>query len=736
MFLAQLAPYRRLGIALCLLLANGSQSAQAQFKFSPGSDGGFGRSSAEVSLEAQFTPPAAGRPALLFVTAHIADGFHVYAMDQGVLPDGGGPMAASITLASNGAARLAGRWRPIQAPHVHVDNQIWTGLELREHTGLVTWYAPLELTSAADPASLTLQGKVAGQACNPQTCIPFEQSFTARLGTGVALPPGVDVSALTSEAFPSQAASADSQAIVRSAPPTAERGPLAKSFSTETPLTSSSPSSSEAVYDLSRVTFEKGQDKSLIYYLVIAFFGGVILNVMPCVLPVIGLKVMSFVHQAGKSRAHAWALNVWYSAGIVAVFLVLATLAVTLQLGWGGQFGSAQFNIALIAIVYAMALSMLGLWEIPIPGFVGSSSALEMADREGPSAAFLKGVLTTLLATPCTGPFMATALAWAVKQPTWTTYSVFGVLGLGMASPYLLVGAFPELIRFLPKPGAWMETFKKIMGLVLLATVVWLMTFLEAPLVVPTVAFMVGIAAVCWWVSQTPVTASFSQKLYGWTVAGLLTMLVAMGSYGWLYKRVMLPRFEKKIAEYAEQQIEAQRQRLVQDLSRAQSDEQLRQIAAQLAANTAGDDQPWQRFSLAKLGQLTLHEGRTVLVDFSADWCLTCKTLEKFVLKTRDVEKALAEANVVTMEADYTRKPEPVDRAIKALGGVGVPLIAIFPAADPYHPIVFSDGKYTKAALIDAIAQATGQSMLPEAVNSLDSSAASLTQALGREPRR
>ena len=219
------------------------------------------------------------------------------------------------------------------------------------------------------------------------------------------------------------------------------------------------------------------------------------------------------------------------------MFLILASLAVTLQLGWGGQFGSAAFNIILIAIVYAMALSLLGLWEIPIPGFVGAGAAINYAEREGPTAAFLKGVLTTVLATPCTGPFMASALAWSVKQPTWITFSVFGVLGLGMASPYLVIGAFPGLVKFLPKPGMWMETFKKIMGLVLLGTVVWLLTFIEPPLVVPTIALMVGIAAGCWWISQIDITASFSQKVNVWVVASLLIAISALLSYGWLYKK-------------------------------------------------------------------------------------------------------------------------------------------------------------------------------------------------------
>lgn len=707
----------RLVWLLGLFLASGAV-VRAQFEFPTGLPGlGRGTDSQDVKIEAEFTPAKADRPALLFVTAKIPPGFHVYAVDQGMLPDnGGGPMATVINVDADAAVRVIGPWQAVEPPRSHEDQEIWVGLELREHEGQVTWFAPISIVPGTDVSGLSIDGMVEGQACNPQTCIPFEQSFTAKLGTGVPLPSGVNLPIYTSKmqenslrTDPTADLAADSQPI----------GEVAQ-------ITDSGTS-----YDLSRVSIEQSKDQSFVYYLITAFLGGLILNIMPCVLPVIGLKVMSFVQQAGQSRAHAWALNCWYAAGIVSVFLILASLAVSIQLGWGGQFSNAKFNITLIGIVFAMALSLLGLWEIPIPGFVGGGTAMKAAEQEGPAAAFLKGVLTTLLATPCTGPFMATALAWAVKQPAWMTYSTFAVLGLGMASPYLLIGAFPNLIRFLPKPGAWMESFKKIMGLVLLATVVWLMTFIDAPLAVPTVLMMVGIAAACWWVSQTPVTSSAMDKFYAWTTAGLLVVVAALGSYGWLYQSVMLPRFEKMVAAHAEQQIALQRLELAQTLQQVESPDELGQVIEYLAKDDG--DQPWQPFSLAKLGQFTLGEGRTVLVDFTADWCLTCKTLEKFVLKTEDVENALTEANVLTMEADYTKKPPAIDRAIKALGGVGVPLIAIFPAADPYHPIVFSNASYTKAQLIDAIAQATGQDV--SLSRSSGTNKTSLTQAAEGEPR-
>jgi suppressor for copper-sensitivity B len=688
MFASIALPLRQ-WVSLCVLLVLCPAYATAQeFEF-PSSFGGLSdrnsNNEANVTVSAEFTPATADRPALVFVTAKITDGFHLYAVDQGGLPDGGGgPLATTITLNPSEQVQLIGTWQPVAPPDTHVD-PIWKGLELREHSRTVTWFAPVKIAEGVDANGLTIAGTVSGQACNPQICTMFDQQFQATHGEGTPLPAGT-VFNIAAEQVPTQS----NEPIAVAAPEESAN------------LIAGAPA-----YDLSLMKVEADEEGSLTYYLVLAFAGGLILNIMPCVLPVIGLKVMSFLQQAGQSRTQAFILNLWYAAGIVFVFLILAGLAVTLQLGWGGQFGSAGFNISLIGIVYAMALSLLGLWEIPIPGFVGAGAAINYAEREGPTAAFLKGVLTTVLATPCTGPFMASALAWAVKQPTWVTFSVFGVLGLGMASPYLLIGAFPGLVKFLPKPGMWMETFKKIMGLVLLCTVVWLLTFIEAPLVVPTIALMVGIAAGCWWISQVDFTATLGQKLHVWAVASLVIAISALGSYGWLYKSVMLPRFERAVAQYAQDTISSERMEIARELSKISSLAEKDAFVEALVAEAVDEgDQPWQSFSLTKLQRKAVEEGRTVLVDFTADWCLTCKTYEKLALKTKDVEKAIEAAGVVTMVADYTRRPPAIDKTIKALKSNGVPVIAIFPAGDPYHPIVFREG-YTEGAILDALAKAT-----------------------------
>ena len=187
--------------------------------------------------------------------------------------------------------------------------------------------------------------------------------------------------------------------------------------------------------------------------LAFAFLGGLILNLMPCVLPVISLKILAFLEQAGESRGRVFLLNVWYSAGLLSVFMVLAALAATAGFAWGEQFTLTWFKVAMTAVVFAMALSFLGVWEIPIPGFVGAGRAGQLQTKEGPSGAFFKGVFATILATPCSGPFLGPVFGYLLKQPPYMAYWIFGAVGLGMASPYLTDRRLPQADPFPPQAG-------------------------------------------------------------------------------------------------------------------------------------------------------------------------------------------------------------------------------------------------------------------------------------------
>jgi len=256
---------------------------------------------------------------------------------------------------------------------------------------------------------------------------------------------------------------------------------------------------------------------------------------------------------------------------------------------------------------------------------------------------------------------MAAAIAWAVTQPLATNLIVFATVGLGMASPYLLVGVYPELLRFLPKPGPWMDTFKQISGFVLLGTVVFILSFIEPAAVVPTILLLLGIGVACWLVARTPLTADIGPRIKAWAGAGAIVLLFVGASFGVMYQLAVAPV-----------------------------------------------DKGWQPFSLERLQQVAVDEGKTVLVDFSAEWCFNCKLFEKSVLHTKPVEQAIAKSGAVTMYADFTDYPPEIDRTIKALGANIVPVIAIFPGNAPYDPIVFRGG-YRQQDIIGALSEANGR---------------------------
>lgn len=603
-------------VALLAITALDSSNALAQAFPLPqsGLSGRFGGGAdrAGMALDAQFVPAEEDQRALLFVTATITPGYHVYAVDQGTLPDGGGgPLATSIKITGSNSVRLLAPFRPIEPPHTHIDREIWRGLEIREHEGQVIWYAPIELADSVDPATLSIAGKVNAQVCNPQTCIPLELAFEARLGEGFQIPQ------LSSPQEPSTG-SATSATLVSAAPPSL----------------------------------------SLVAAIGYGLLGGLILNLMPCVLPVIGLKVLSFAKQGGQSRARILGLNLAYVAGLLTIFLLLATLASLAQLGlgeksfgWGELNTLTWFKVGMASLVFAMALSFLGVWELPIPGFASSGKATELSSNDGPLGAFMMGMFTTILATPCSGPFLGPVFGFAISQPPSIIYLIFGSVGLGMGLPYLLIGAIPSLVRWLPKPGAWMETFKQLMGFVLLATVVWLLSAIHHHYFIATLSLLFGIWFACWWIGRTPLTASAARRQTAWIGGIGAATLVGIGAF-------------------------------------------------QLLAS-GKSVLPWQPYSPTALAAARA-EGKTVMVDFSAAWCLTCKTNLKLAINRKEVKQLVEENGVVTLMADWTDKNETIKQALLNLNSQSIPLLAIYPA-DPSQEVIVMPDLLTKQKVLAAL---------------------------------
>jgi len=527
-----------------------------------------------VKFSAQFQLVENSRQGLVTVKADIAPGWYLYAQDS----EGGTP--TKLEFADSSQFQSGQDWVPSRPADFEMDEFLGAVLK---HKNQVAWTTRIELNEGVAPEQLELEISVTGQVCQV-LCERIDETVTASFAGYQSSLPGVSATAAgdadgnaDSGAAPdpgdppvdADRVATDSRGVDDDQPDTGgskgmnEVGTVrpdadgemveGSQKSAESGLIEWDTFSEATLQNLAFITDENGQlvpldiDKhpmksgqtteklsllSLLKFLGFGFLGGLILNVMPCVLPVIGLKIMSFVQQSGDDRGKTFHLNLVYSAGILFVFLILATLGVALGLTWGKQFQSQTFTIVLSAVVFVFALSLIGIWEIPIPGFVGSNSASKLAEQEGFAGAFFKGILTTILATPCTGPFIIPVLSWAFKQHPAVIYGTFIAMGIGMASPFLVIGANPKLVSFLPKPGNWMVVFKQLMGFVLLGTVVWLMRSIRFEVLLPVVTMLFGLWLACWYIGRMPVTASMATKLRNWSVAVLLAVVCGFLAFG------------------------------------------------------------------------------------------------------------------------------------------------------------------------------------------------------------
>jgi suppressor for copper-sensitivity B len=748
-----------------------------------------------VAITAAVEPGKGDAPDMLAVTATLEEGWHLYAISQ----KPGGPIATRIKVADDSPRQVAGGFAPDAEPHKRTVDDVpaWKGLVIEEHSGTVTWRAPLRAGAGE------VRGAVSLQLCQDTTCLPPKSiPFTAvggaapagaaaagplefvdhvperthvtvraAVGTGADGVVPVVIELVPDEGWhlyrPADTAktavgqgkptivssgTAATSSIVRASvtkvtPTThaelveagAVDGPIVLELTLAAPAASAEPlgavigfqtcsdqtcdppaavrltvspaaagqaggtivfegakysEAAKGVRPLATAVGPVATDPgsaappavpvmaaapatatmpaasapaasiSLPLALLMGLAGGLLLNLMPCVLPVLGLKLMSFAQQSGRDRREVFQMNLWYCAGVFAVFFALATASVAANIGlgranlaWGEQFTSAGFNIAMIAVVFAFALSFLGIWELPIPGFIGEKAG-HVQSQEGPVGSFLKGVLSTVLATPCSGPFLGPVFGFTLTQPTVVTYAVFGAIATGMCLPYVLVGLMPGLAKLLPKPGAWMATFKELLGFVMLGTVVYLFTILHHEWFVPTLALLVGIWAACWWVGkgqETTGTVGFGR----WVQATATAALVGWGAFTLLAPGESVIQWE----------------------------------------------QPFSRDRIAELRR----SGATVMVDFSADWCPTCKFNLAYAIETDRVKSAIERNRVVPVLADWTDGSNEIKVALESLQSRSIPVLAIYPAAtaggECPEPIVLRD-LITEAQVLEALEKA------------------------------
>jgi thiol:disulfide interchange protein len=390
---------------------------------------------------------------------------------------------------------------------------------------------------------------------------------------------------------------------------------------------------------------------SLGLMLLYAFIGGLILNVMPCVLPVIALKILGFVSEARSEPHRVRNLGFIYGLGVLASFSAMAAIVIGIKsaghhAGWGMQFGSPVFVVCLTTLVTLVALNLFGVFEIN-PGGRVMDTAGSLASKHGAPGAFFNGLLATTLATPCTAPFLAGALAFAFNQSAIVILLIFWFVGIGLAAPYVLLCCNPKLLKFLPKPGAWMEKFKIAMGFPMLATVVWLFSVATSDYgsrVIWLGIFLVVIALAAW------VFGEFIQRgRSGKGLAFAVILVLLIGGYAYALEGHLHWR------EMASDK----------DASASLIDSSANGVAWK----------PWTPEAITQARAA----GQPILVDFTATWCVTCNAIVKPALEEPSVMAKLKELNATALLGDYTRTPQQMTDEISKYGGAGVPLVLVYP---------------------------------------------------------
>jgi len=374
-----------------------------------------------------------------------------------------------------------------------------------------------------------------------------------------------------------------------------------------------------------------------------ALLAGFILNFMPCVLPVVSLKVLGFVQQAQESRRRVALLGLSFAAGIFAVFLVLAALASFAGYGWGELFQKQDFLIAMIALIFAMALCLFGIFQLPIPHFASSGESISV-QRQGYFESFYKGTLATFLATPCSGPLLGGAMAWTLRQPPVQIFVVFSCLGLGMAFPYVVMSIYPAALRWLPRPGNWLVHFERFMGFALLATVVYLLTIVQENMRVWIVLFCLFLAIGCYiWGQMTSLSDSSPRRIL---VRLLAVTIMVLG--GWVSLKAFPAMGWNKDSP----------------LKRVQSEN-------------------WQTYTDTKLLEAA-RDGRWAIVAFTADWCPNCVLVERAALGDEHVVETFRKHNALLLKADLTRENSPGKRLLEKMGSRSIPFLALFPPGEHF----------------------------------------------------
>jgi thiol:disulfide interchange protein/DsbC/DsbD-like thiol-disulfide interchange protein len=488
--------------------------------------------------------------------------------------------------------------------------------------------APQELESSPSGLILDLK-KDANLAANPAELKGVLELSGGRAYEFAAMPGAIP----TAVATPSAAVTPSPKAPTAAPPasPTVAASPLAS------PPTSSSITTAAAVTPTQTPAAPNPTSAlGLLRATGLAFLGGLLLNLMPCVFPVLFLKGLSLVNSGNEERHRLRTHGFVYTAGILASFWALVAALLTLRaagakLGWGFQFQSPVFLALMAGLLFFLGLSLAGQFEIGL-SITGAGGSL--ARKHGYTGSFFTGVLAVVVATPCTAPFMGAALGYALAQSAASTFAVFTALALGLAAPYVALTLQPAWTRLLPKPGVWMEVLKQAVAVPIFATAIWLAWVLVrgygADILPALLSSFLLLAIAGWFLGR-------------WPGARWATAVAAVILIGVIAVSVLGPR----------------------------------RYAASGALTASESQSGWQPWSAAAVARYQA-QGRPVLVDFTASWCLSCQVNERVALNQPSVQKAFQDSNVALLKADWTRGDDAITQTLTALGRSGVPAYALY----------------------------------------------------------
>lgn len=724
------------------------------------------------SIRPATVPP--GGTATLSLTVTPEDGYHIYKLEPSAPDPKRSPTLIAATYRGELSAGAASTDAPVEKkPSPEEDEPPY-----EQYVGPVTFKVPLTVPADAQ-GEQAFQGILGFQVCSDTSCDPQQGvafAGTVRIGAAAG---GETPLKFAKSKYKLAKAAAESEE-------TAQAALEAERQAAE--LAAKEQAAAAAALDDLEWELTELNSGSLTFPLMIVFgfIGGFLLNFMPCVLPVIGLKVLSFAQQAGQDRLRVLVLNLVFSLGLLSVLWVLAAAAIFLGFGWGQQFQQAWFTISLAGLVFAMGLSFLGVWEIELPSFLSEGDV--DGESEGLAGAFFKGVMTTVLATPCSGPFLGSIFGAVLILPGWMVLAIFTSIGLGMASPYLVVGVFPSLVGFLPKPGAWMDTFKQSLSFLLFGTVVFLLASVPLETIPATLLILAAIGFTCWLVGRLEYGVPFREALSKAWLPGLATVVIAVAIAGtpefgpglWLSQLgagipegLVIPALslvvglalavwimlhltsEAFVTRYwfagfllaagglllglsvsgllplpiefqwlgfacvilgalawaanwvaSHQAIDGRSATWASAaayalVAVAVMGSQLEAVENYLQPNKS--KLAFGKYSIAELKELQ-RDGKTVLVDFTADWCLTCQVNKKTAINTRTVYEKVEEYGVVPLKADWTNQEDAheVTVTLRKLRSNSIPLLALFPANEPDKVYLLRDA-VVESQVLDAI---------------------------------